>query len=516
MLDELEKMLKTDAPVAVYMSKSFLAKRYLGLENPQAPTNPQPLTIKTPPGSEITDDITIPNNDYGTYGTATNRSPNSMTMEDVKRAIALINEPVSMGVSSRGYRPEIEYKGDTTYIPSLLDVNKYVNSSLEEAAEAVDSISLSKISYNPSDYLDYSNYVSYNNADLFTDSPAIGDATFTIAASNSLPPDTISISNGKGSIVVHLNGDIEVNGDISIKEASKTFWDSISYYAPSNQDTITKLEREVADLKARLQSYEVDKKFPEPSPRDSVGIRLLTEDIKKSITAVLKTYMFEPNDDKTRKYIKADVDSLLEEYVGKGGICDFATVCDNNNNNSSKIGKGEKHVDITIKPGESDNFIYLPIVLKPTPPKDEPACENQLSFDLEAMPSEPESGYFYAPYIPLTKTNGFDPYSYDPYSIQEDFIFPNPGYGRGSKVETLPGGQGLGALDDLEYFQRKVTESMAIPADLLQASRQLDILKASLAITPPSIVVDKDSEIGKHFVNQLRANKFDDAMEVIK
>ena len=45
--------------------------------------------------------------------------------------------------------------------------------------------------------------------------------------------------------------------------------------------------------------------------------------------------------------------------------------------------------------------------------------------------------------------------SYNPLSTNEDYFFPQTAEGRGSKVETLPGGQGLGELGDLEYFQHK-------------------------------------------------------------
>lgn len=39
--------------------------------------------------------------------------------------------------------------------------------------------------------------------------------------------------------------------------------------------------------------------------------------------------------------------------------------------------------------------------------------------------------------------------------------------GRGSKVETLPGGQGLGELSDLEYFQRKVWRGLKVPVSYM-------------------------------------------------
>jgi hypothetical protein len=52
---------------------------------------------------------------------------------------------------------------------------------------------------------------------------------------------------------------------------------------------------------------------------------------------------------------------------------------------------------------------------------------------------------------------------YNPHSMNEDFFFASRPDGRGSRVETLPGGQGLGELSDLEYFQRKVWRGLKVP-----------------------------------------------------
>lgn len=52
---------------------------------------------------------------------------------------------------------------------------------------------------------------------------------------------------------------------------------------------------------------------------------------------------------------------------------------------------------------------------------------------------------------------------YNPQSMTEDFFFATRPDGRGSRVETLPGGQGLGELADLEYFQNKVFRGLRIP-----------------------------------------------------
>lgn len=52
---------------------------------------------------------------------------------------------------------------------------------------------------------------------------------------------------------------------------------------------------------------------------------------------------------------------------------------------------------------------------------------------------------------------------YNPQAMSEDFFFAQRPDGKGSRVETLPGGQGLGELADLEYFQWKVFRGLRIP-----------------------------------------------------
>lgn len=56
---------------------------------------------------------------------------------------------------------------------------------------------------------------------------------------------------------------------------------------------------------------------------------------------------------------------------------------------------------------------------------------------------------------------------YNPHSMNEDFFFASRPDGRGSRVETLPGGQGLGELSDLEYFQRKVWRGLKVPVSYM-------------------------------------------------
>ena len=57
--------------------------------------------------------------------------------------------------------------------------------------------------------------------------------------------------------------------------------------------------------------------------------------------------------------------------------------------------------------------------------------------------------------------------AYNPLSINEDYFFPQTAEGRGSKVETLPGGTNLGEIDDLRYFTNKLVRGLRIPSSYL-------------------------------------------------
>lgn len=57
--------------------------------------------------------------------------------------------------------------------------------------------------------------------------------------------------------------------------------------------------------------------------------------------------------------------------------------------------------------------------------------------------------------------------SYNPMSMLEDFFFAQGVDGRGSKVETLPGGENLGDIDDLRWFDNKLKRGLGIPSSYL-------------------------------------------------
>lgn len=57
--------------------------------------------------------------------------------------------------------------------------------------------------------------------------------------------------------------------------------------------------------------------------------------------------------------------------------------------------------------------------------------------------------------------------TYNPLSQNEDYFFPVTADGRGSSVETFPGGQNLGEITDLRFFTNKLFRGLRIPSSYL-------------------------------------------------
>lgn len=63
--------------------------------------------------------------------------------------------------------------------------------------------------------------------------------------------------------------------------------------------------------------------------------------------------------------------------------------------------------------------------------------------------------------------NNIQDAAYNPLSIMEDYFFAQTADGRGSRVETLPGGENLGQIDDLKYFNNKLIRGLRVPSSYL-------------------------------------------------
>ena len=93
--------------------------------------------------------------------------------------------------------------------------------------------------------------------------------------------------------------------------------------------------------------------------------------------------------------------------------------------------------------------------------------------------------------------------AYNPLSINEDYFFPMTADGRGSKVDTLPGGTNLGEIDDLKYFTNKLFRGLRIPSSYLPTGA--DDSQASY----------NDGRVGTAYIQELRFNKYCERLQAL-
>ena len=64
-------------------------------------------------------------------------------------------------------------------------------------------------------------------------------------------------------------------------------------------------------------------------------------------------------------------------------------------------------------------------------------------------------------------------------SMLEDFWLPRREGGRGTEISTLPGGQNLGELSDIEYFQKKLYRALGVPESRIAADGGFNLGRSS-------------------------------------
>jgi hypothetical protein len=94
-------------------------------------------------------------------------------------------------------------------------------------------------------------------------------------------------------------------------------------------------------------------------------------------------------------------------------------------------------------------------------------------------------------------------------SMMEDFWMPRREGGKGTEITTLPGGQNLGEIQDIQYFQQKLYQALNVPIGRLQQTSGFN-LGRSTEITREELKFNK-------FITRVRkkfANLFTDALRV--
>jgi hypothetical protein len=81
-------------------------------------------------------------------------------------------------------------------------------------------------------------------------------------------------------------------------------------------------------------------------------------------------------------------------------------------------------------------------------------------------------------------------------SMLEDFWLPRRENGRGTEITTLPGGENLGQIDDIVYFQKRLYRSLNVPINRLEQEAQFSLGR--------STEISRDEVKFQKFVDRLR------------
>ena len=93
-------------------------------------------------------------------------------------------------------------------------------------------------------------------------------------------------------------------------------------------------------------------------------------------------------------------------------------------------------------------------------------------------------------------------------SMLEDFFLPRREGGRGTEITTLPGGENLGQIDDIIYFQKKLYKSLNVPMNRLEQEAQFSLGRTT--------EITRDEVKFKKFVDRLRKRFSDLFMQLLK
>jgi len=81
-------------------------------------------------------------------------------------------------------------------------------------------------------------------------------------------------------------------------------------------------------------------------------------------------------------------------------------------------------------------------------------------------------------------------------NVMEDFWLPRREGGRGTEISTLPGGQNLGEIEDIQYFQQKLYRALNIPMSRLTEADAFSIGRSS--------EITRDELKFQKFINRIR------------
>lgn len=97
------------------------------------------------------------------------------------------------------------------------------------------------------------------------------------------------------------------------------------------------------------------------SALDRVNVARLTAYLRERFAVIARPFLFEVNDEITRRNAKEVFEGFLGNILSQRGLYDYAVVCDETNNTPARIDANEFYIDVAIEPTKAAEFIYIPI-----------------------------------------------------------------------------------------------------------------------------------------------------------
>lgn len=96
---------------------------------------------------------------------------------------------------------------------------------------------------------------------------------------------------------------------------------------------------------------------------DRVNVRMLLTHLKKNLIRILRSFVFEPNDNTAWVQVQNVVYPFLADVQARRGLDGFKVVCDETNNTPERRDKNQLWVSVFIKPTKAIEFIVLNLVI---------------------------------------------------------------------------------------------------------------------------------------------------------
>lgn len=127
------------------------------------------------------------------------------------------------------------------------------------------------------------------------------------------------------------------------------------------------VERHYGEVKAALSKWIANNPENFNMVKDFVTAQLTPDQklqvVRNAMEQILKTFMFDTNDEDTR----GKITEKLSDYLGRQNLEDYSVVCDGDNNTVERVDAHELWVDVAVKWPGDEEFKYIPLRIMPEP-----------------------------------------------------------------------------------------------------------------------------------------------------